>query len=311
MRSAGGGFWTIRILLSVVVLALAAASADAQQPISGNYPGGAVGGMKAAMIPPPGSFLLENGTLFYNTREFVDGSGETIPTETSNVVANRTIFGYATPWKILGGNYLAAVILALANAPLRPQPDSERDFQLGDLVLQPFALGWNHGTVHTQFAYNVWLPTGRFNAGASNNVGKGLYSHMLSYGATWLQDEQNPWAVTATLRYEFVGKQKDTDIEPGDVLILEVAAGKEVARGFDLGLTGYYMTQTTEEKGSAPGTDTTRYRAAGLGPELSWRPSRLPGFQVALKSYFEFAARNTSQGVFTVLSLAYVFGGAS
>jgi hypothetical protein len=264
--------------------------------------------MKGAITPPSGSFLLENGTLFYNTREFVDGSGETIPTEVSNIVANRTIFGYVTPWKVLGGNYVPAVIVPLANAPLRPAPDTETDFQLSDIVLQPFALGWHHGTVHTQFAYNLWLPTGRFNAGASDNVGKGLYSHLFSYGATWLQDEELPWAATATLRYELPGQQKDTDIEPGDVLIVELAAGKEVARGFDVGLTGYYLTQTTEEKNSPPGTDTTRYRFAGLGPEINWRLSKLPGFQVALRSYYEFAARNTSRGVFAVLSLAYVFG---
>ena len=281
--------------------------AHAQQPISGNYPAGAVGGMKAALTPSPGSFLLENGTLFYTTRDFVNGQGEPVPTETSNALANRTIFGYVTNLKILGGDYVPAVILPLANAALRPEPNSERDLQFSDMVLQPIALGWHYGTIHTQFAYNVWLPTGRFNAGASNNVGKGLYSHMLSYGVTWLQDEERPWAATATLRYEFVGKQRDTNIEPGDVLIVEAAFGKEVAEGFDLGLTGGFVTQTTEEKGSPPTTDTTRYRFANVGPEINWRPGFLPGFQVAVRSYFEFGARNTSEGVFTVFSLAYVF----
>ena len=79
------------------------------------------------------------------------------------------------------------------------------------------------------------------------------------------------------------------------------------AEGLDLGVTGYFMTQTTEEKGSPTTTDTTRYRAYSLGPELNWRPASAPGFQVALRSYFEFGARNTSEGVFTVLSFAYVF----
>jgi len=34
---------------------------------------------------------------------------------------------------------------------------------------------------------------------ASNNVGKGLYSHLFPYGATWLQDEELPLAGTAQL----------------------------------------------------------------------------------------------------------------
>ena len=104
----------IAILVGLVAWAIAA-SAHAQQPISGNYPGGAVAGMKGAMFPPEGHFLLENGTLHYNTREFVDGNGDEIQTGTSNVFANRTMFGYVTRWKILGGNYVPAIILPLAN----------------------------------------------------------------------------------------------------------------------------------------------------------------------------------------------------
>ena len=81
----------IAVLLGVLAW-VGASPAHAQQPISGNYPGGAVAGMKGSILPPPGKFLLENGTLFYNTRQFVDGSGRTIPTDVSNIVANRTMF---------------------------------------------------------------------------------------------------------------------------------------------------------------------------------------------------------------------------
>ena len=83
--------------------------------------------------------------------------------------------------------------------------------------------------------------------------------------------------------------------------------GKEIVTGLDLAVTGYFNTQTTEETGSAPMTDTTRYRFAGLGPELNWRPGALPGFQATIRSYVDFGGRNTSQGVFTVFSFAYFF----
>ena len=45
---------------------------------------------------------------------------------------------------------------------------------------------------------------------------------------------------------------------PGDLFIVEAAVGKEVVTGFDLGLLSYILAQTTEEKGSSPGTDTSR-----------------------------------------------------
>ena len=281
--------------------------AHAQQPISGNYAAGAFTGMKGALQPPPGKFVLENGTLFYNTREFVDSDGNTLPTDTVNVLANRTIIGYVTDVKILGGDYFPAVIIPFANVAMRPEPGSEKDFQFGDLILQPIALGWHHGELHSQFSYNIWLPTGRFNAGASNNVGKGLYSHLFTGGVTWLEETDKPWAATLMLRYEIMGEQEQTNIEPGDVLVIEGGVGKEIAKGVDLGLTGYHSRQTSEEKNSQPGTDTSKYRFSGLGPEINWRPASLPGFQVGLRAYFEFGARNTSEGVFTVFSLAYIF----
>jgi hypothetical protein len=124
---------------------------------------------------------------------------------------------------------------------------------------------------------------------------------------TWLQDAENPWAATFMARYEFLGEQQDTEIEPGQVMTLEWGVGKEVFSGADLGLVGYATFQTTRESGSSPTTDTSRYRAFSIGPEITWRPSFLPGSKITVQSFFEFGARNTTEGVFTVLSLAYAF----
>lgn len=297
---------TITVLIALI-LKLMSQMAMAQQPISGNYAPGASTGMKSAFQPAPGTFVLENGTMFYNTRDFVDSSGDKLPISTVNSVANRTILGYVTDWKIFGGDYFPAVILPFANVALRPQPGARKDFQFGDMILQPLALGWHQDLRHYQVSYNLWLPTGRFNAGASNNVGKGLYSHMFTGGATWLEDAENPWAATLMLRYEFLGKQKDTDIKPGQVMTVEGGLGKEIFDGLDLGLTGYASFQTTKERDSAPGTDRSRYRFFGLGPEVNWRPAFLPGSQLAVRSYYEFGARNSTEGIFTVLSFAYMF----
>jgi hypothetical protein len=297
----------IPVFSILILLMLSSGLALAQQPISGNYAPGAFTGMKGALTPSKGSFMLENGTMFYNTREFVDSDGNSSGTATVNALANRTVFGYVPEWDVLGGRYLPAVIIPFANVAIRPEPGSEKEFQMGDLILQPLALGWDKGVMHYQFAYNLWLPTARFNAGASNNVGKGLFSHLLSFGATWLQEDDKPWAATLMLRYEILGKQRDTNIEPGDVFILEGGAGKEIVKGFDLGLTYYFMTQTNKEKDPSQNTEKDTYMAASLGPEINWRPNALPGLQIALRSYFEFEARNSSKGTFTVISLAYIF----
>ena len=151
------------------------------------------------------------------------------------------------------------------------------------------------------------MPTGRFNAGASNNTGRGLYSHMVAVSTTWLQDRSLPWAANVQLGYEINGKQDDTNIRPGDVMTIEVGVGKEWTNGFDVGLLAFTSFQTSREKNSAPGTDTSKYRFFGVGPEINWRAKFLPGFQVKLRAGYEFYARNTSQGIGGILSLVYAW----
>jgi hypothetical protein len=174
-------------------------------------------------------------------------------------------------------------------------------------VVQPIALGWHAEEWHALFNYNLWLPTGRFSEGASNNTGKGLYSHMLTGAVTWQEAASLPWTATAQLRYEIFGVQRQSNIRPGQVITIEFAAGKEVVKGFDLAITAVGSFQTTKESNSPPGTDNSRYRFFGVGPEFHWRPGFLPGAQVSVSTFHEFGARNTSQGTGGLLSFSYAF----
>lgn len=299
--------WITRLASSFAAFALLCGIAQAQSIIPGNYPPGGFTSSRANIQAPPGTWILENGTLSYQTREFVDGSGNTSKTGTVDVLVNRTLIGRVTDFKILGGDFFPAIVVPFANAPTRPEAGSKRSFQLGDVVLQPVGLGWHAGEWHSSVSWNVFTPTGRFTAGQTNNVGKGLTSHMFTGGVTWLQDASLPWAATATLRYEVFGKQDTTGIKPGQVLTLEGGFAKEIAPGFDIGLLGYVSGQVSRERGSAPGTDTTKYRTAAIGPELTWRPKALPGAIFSFRYYREVTSRNTSRGDLAVLSLGYAF----
>ena len=62
------------------------------------------------------------------------------------------------------------------------------------------------------------------------------------------------------LRCEILGEQRDTDIEPGDVLVLEGGLGKEVLPDLDIGATGYHMRQTSQARSG--GWTAARVRAA-------------------------------------------------
>ncbi len=298
----------VKRALTLLLGLLSVSTAAAQTPITGSYAPYSVTVLRAGIAPPPGTVVLENGSIFYYTREFVDSSGNTSETPTSNVYVNRTTIGYVIPGlKVLRADLFPAVFPILSDQTVRPDPGSERELQLGDLIVQPVALGWHAGEWHALASYNLFIPTGRFEAGASNNTGKGLYEHMLSGAVTWLQDTPTPWIATAQVRYEILGKQQTTNIRPGQVMTIELAGGKELVKGVDLGISGALSFQTTEESGSPAGTDTSRYRYAGVGPEIFWRPASLPGAQVSLRAFFEFGARNTTEGRGALISLLYAF----
>ncbi len=283
-------------------------AALAQSLISGSYAPFTATQLKAGIMPPPGTIVLENGSIFYDTREFVDSSGKRTRTSTNETFVNRTTIGYVVPdFKILGGDFHPAVMVMFMDQAIRPEPGSERNLQLADLIVQPFALGWHAGEWHTLVNYNLFLPTGKFREGASNNTGKGLYSHMLTGAVTWQEAAPLPWAATAQLRYEIFGEQRQSNIRPGQVMTIEFAAGKEVVKGFDLAITAVGSFQTTKESNSPPETDNSRYRFYGVGPEFHWRPESLPGAQVSVSTLYEFGARNTGEGAGGLLSLSYAF----
>ncbi|MEM6578401.1 MAG: transporter, partial [Pseudomonadota bacterium] len=87
-------------------------------------------------------------------------------------------------------------MLTYRDQVLRPEPGAQTDYQLGDTLVTPIALGWHNGPWHYQVSYTFWVPTGRFEGGGQTNTGKGLWSHMLYAGATWRQQAELPWAAT-------------------------------------------------------------------------------------------------------------------
>ena len=46
---------------------------------------------------------------------------------------------------------------------------------------------------------------------------------------------------------------------------------------------------------------------AWVGPEINWRPTFLPGFQAGFRASWDFGARNSSQGFFSLLHFLYSF----
>jgi hypothetical protein len=179
-------------LIATATLAVVGDSGFAQTPLPSNYSPGASLTLKSGRMAPPGTTIIENGAIFYNTKKFVDSSGNALTISTTNGFANRTVISRVTNLQILGDTYNPAIVFIFRDQLIRPVPGSQRDMQMGDTVLQPIALGWRNGEFNSILSYRVWLPTGRFSAGAPNNTSKGLYSQLFSASGTWIEDASLP-----------------------------------------------------------------------------------------------------------------------
>jgi len=275
----------------------------------GQYPAGAFGQMKVAVVPPEGPTIVENGTLIYSASEFVDGDGNKQNFDT-RVVANRTLAMKTTSLDILGADYAYAAAIPFGNfAAPRPLPGDEKALGLGDIYLQPLTLGWHSREWHTAAAYGLFVPTGRFTYGAKDNTGRGFWSHLVTLGVTYIEQKERPWNFTLQGRYEIPMEIDGTDITPGQSFITEYSIGKNISNTVELGFVGYAVKQATDIDGSDFNGDPSRYRYFGNGLELQYLAVEKDTWSMtmSLRSYWESNVRNAPQGNFSIVSFGFVY----
>ncbi len=170
-----------------------------------------------------------------------------------------------------------------------------------DSFYQPAILGWSLARADLKVAYGFLAPTGRFNAGAADNVGSGYWTQTLSAGQTVYLSPNRATTLSAFEMLEFHSAQAGTHIDPGENVDLDYSLMQRVALAKDmrlqLGLVGYAQWQTTDKHGPmvTPEQASAHYRvfALGVGSNLQLPARRV---SLALRYFDELFARSTLQG---------------
>ena len=181
-----------------------------------------------------------------------------------------------------------------------------------DFYFQPFILGWTSDRVDVRTAYGVLAPTGRFNAGASDNVGSGYWTHAPSIGVTVFLTRDKTTTLSAFHMYEFHTVQEGTGIHPGQTADIDYSVARTVRVNDDaqlqLGVIGYGQWQTTDKTGptitTAQGSAHYRVNALGFASNVVL-PARQ--FSLGLKYFKEFSNRSTFQGYTLQITSAVTF----
>lgn len=227
---------------------------------------------------------------------------------------------YVSDFKILGANYGASILLAFAaNTIQGNNVDTRNSLAFTDTYIQPLQLGWHNKRADFIFSYQMYLPTGKFDVGASDNSGLGMFMNEFSAGTTLFFNDKKTFHFSALFSYEINGKKKDTDIKTGDILSIEGGLGKTfyVMDGtnpapksiINAGLIYYLQYKVTNDKIPVPviGTiETDKDRVGGIGAEVNYFHIGC-STSAGLRWIAEVNAINRFQGNTFFLTLAHVF----
>jgi hypothetical protein len=303
----------ITAAFAACVALLASASASHAQ-LKGDYPPGFTGLQNGTQAPPSIAVIIP--VLAYSTDDIRDNNGHSLgvsPRITALLLGGGV--SWVLPYKILdaniGGLFFAAPFAKNSIDGARINQSGSLGFS--DMYLQPLELGWHTKRADYVAGYGMFFPTGRYEFGGSDNTGFGMFSQDFQAGTTVRLDNKREWTISTLATYEIHNDKKDSDIHVGDILTLEGGLGRSFYKKVKaplpltttIGLVYAAQFKVTNDGGPilTPLLQGRRDRVYDLGGEANvFIPQT--GTSVGLRILGEFEARNRTQGVTYMLTIA-------
>ncbi|MFG1419310.1 transporter [Xanthobacter sp. V0B-10] len=276
-----------RILLAASLAFCGAGAARATEGGGGAYQNGAESFM-TGFLPPPGFYVVSyneyyTASTFKNSNPIFDDF---------NATAAATVFRaiYVTDVQVLGGNWAMHAFLPIASVDASFGGMSGHSSGIGDIIVDPFILGWHFGEWNVITGFDITLPTGKYDSNSLANPGRNYFTFTPVFAFTYLNKEG--WELSAKIMYDFNTRNQDTDYQSGQELHADFVAAKHFGP-FAIGLGGYAYKQTTPDSGLGAVFGGFEGQAVGLGPQIMYSSGKL----TAVAKYMsEFAVENKPQG---------------
>ena len=296
-----------RLLFTGILLLAALAvgtPSHATQGGGGAYPNGAEDFMSGA-LPPPGTYLL-NYIEYYSANRLNDNNGnEMMHGFKLNVFADVVRVVHVTRQQVLGASWGMHLFLPLVYMDVKiPGAGSDNRTGLGDIIINPFILGWHGKNWHVATGLDFYLPTGSYDKKRLANTGRNYWTFEPVLAGTYLTD--SGFELSGKLMYDFNTKNSDLDYLSGQELHLDYAIGQHLG-DFTAGVAGYFYQQTTddEQKGKKVSfNDGNKGRVVGVGPALKYQYKNM---SFSLKYLFETLVENRPEGGNLWFKCSYAF----
>ena len=269
-------------------------------------------GLKSGSQAPPGTYVAVP-LYFYTADQIKDRDGKQL--RTGNLDAS--VFGIAlnvvTTRKIAGGTYGFLVALPWANNRVQGVNDFDSNPGAGltDMFLQPISLGWRKPRADFMVAYGVYVPTGRYEDGADNNTGLGMWAQEVLLGTTVFLNETKSVHAATRAAFDFQSEKEGSTTKVGNILNLEGGVGADFLRGgLTAGLAYYGTYKLSDDRFDSRAANlliSGKNQVWALGPEVTLAIAarkKVYGF-ATLRYQWELAGRTTTEGA--AWNLSFVF----
>jgi len=262
----------ILIRITIVSLLFSFSIAKAQSVSAyqaGSYQPGLLNLRDLATIETPGLLFLDYN-YWNNSNSYVDRFGDEVSSieifqttldlsvQVSGYI-NVPVLFYASNFKILGGRYMASInpVFLSSNYKMNiHSTNSESELTssgntggIGDMAIMPFGLGWSfNNKIDFSFFYTTYIPTGKYKTGASDNLGKGYWTHQFQLPTYfYLKEKATAFLIMPT--FEINGKVKDSDVQAGNRLTIEYGISQYLNSWLELEILNGHNWQISNDKG--------------------------------------------------------------
>ncbi|MGD9298971.1 MAG: transporter [Thiohalocapsa sp.] len=286
---------------------LSAAPALATEGGGSHYPNGAEDFMVGA-LPPPGNYFI-NYLNWYSADSFRnDDGGRLFDDFNLDVVANTFRFIHVTKHKVFGASWALHAFVPLVNVDVErriapPFADESDDrFGLGDIIIDPFILGWHGQNWHITTGLDIYLPTGAYDEDRLANPGRNYWTFQPIFAFTYLSPQG--FEASAKLMYDFSTENDATDYQSGQAFHADYTLGYHTGP-WSLGVGGYYYQQTTnDELNGETFLDGFKGRTFAVGPQVKYSHQKMA---VTVKYLAETAVENRPEGGGLWVKFQYAF----
>ena len=305
---------------------LAPVALRAEEAGSGHYLPGATASFIDA-LPGKEAFAYVNAFTYYNgsasgSRQLNLGANIVANVE-GTVYADTSLLLYQTPWKILGGQYAAAVAIpymwmevkGTVQAGSVLPAGSRRDTAngIGDIEILPLILGWTNGDLKFGGTFGIYAPTGEYEQGQLANIGKNYWTFEPGVNVSWLSSKIGT-EVSLFAGFDVNTKNSETDYQSGDVFHLDATVAQHLPLfgGFaGLGANAFYYQQVSGDSGGGARLGDFEGRTIGIGQVISYATkigkSKTTDLVVELKWLPELDVEKRLKGDTIWFKLALVF----